>query len=100
MGGVFNQNHSVIDIITLISKNSCDNFITRIHLFDKVKWIKPIGKIRAACLAIFFFLFTFLSIAQKENNSIGKITGRILDSLSGKPMEYVTISLLTQNEKK
>jgi outer membrane receptor protein involved in Fe transport len=51
-------------------------------------------------LAILFFLFTFSSEAQKENGATGKITGRIIDSLTDQPIEYATISLLTQVENK
>ncbi len=47
-----------------------------------------------------FFLFAFSTEAQNNNNAVGKITGRIFDSLTGQPVEYATISLFTQNENK
>ncbi len=53
-------------------------------------------------LTIFFFLFSFSSHAQEEHstNATGKITGRIIDTVSGQPIEYATISLLTQADNK
>ncbi len=55
---------------------------------------------RTAALSVLFFLFTFSSQAQNENSAVGKITGRIIDSLSGQPIEYAAIGLLTQGENK
>jgi len=51
-------------------------------------------------LIILFIICSFSMMAQKENLAAGKITGRIIDSLSGQPIEYATISLLTQSENK
>ena len=51
----------------------------------------------------FILLFTIISFpinAQQKNNGIGKIKGKIVDSLSGKPIEYATISLVTQESNK
>ena len=55
----------------------------------------------------FFILFSFitgltlqLKAQEPVNNASGKITGRIVDSLSGKPVEYTSISLTTQSEGK
>ena len=53
------------------------------------------------CIIIFFFLFNFSVEAQKitiqnENNEKGKISGRMIDSISGQPIEYATIGLFTQ----
>ncbi|MCX6256452.1 MAG: TonB-dependent receptor [Bacteroidia bacterium] len=56
--------------------------------------------IRIAGAAILFFLFTFSSVAQNGNSVAGKITGRVLDSLSGQPIEYATISLYSQSKNK
>lgn len=47
-----------------------------------------------------FFLFAFSIHAQHDNSAAGKITGRIIDSLTGKPIEYATIGLFTQTENK
>jgi ferric enterobactin receptor len=50
---------------------------------------------------IFLFLFAFSSQAQPpETNASGKITGRIIDSVSAQPIEYATISLLKKEENK
>ncbi|MEP7171818.1 MAG: carboxypeptidase regulatory-like domain-containing protein, partial [Bacteroidota bacterium] len=51
-------------------------------------------------LTVLFFLFALSSFAQEENNSTGKITGKIIDSLTSKSMEYATIGLFTQSENK
>lgn len=51
-------------------------------------------------LTILFFLFALSSFAQEENDSEGQITGRIIDSLSGKAVDYATIGLYTQIENK
>ncbi len=55
---------------------------------------------RTAALSVLFFLFTFSSQTQNENSAVEKVTGRIIDSLSGQPIEYATIGLLTQGENK
>src|ERR1035437_4164128 len=55
---------------------------------------------RTAVLIVLFFALTFFAQAQEEKNAEGKITGRIIDSLSGKPIEYATIGLFTIGENK
>ncbi len=52
-------------------------------------------------------IYTLLSLfyipskaQQNSNNANGKILGRIIDSTSGKPVEYATISLLIQENGK
>jgi ferric enterobactin receptor len=52
-------------------------------------------------LSVLFLLFSlFIYAQQPENKADGKITGRITDSLTGKPVEYATISLLLQPDNK
>src|ERR1035437_703775 len=55
---------------------------------------------RTAVLIVLFFALTFFAQAQEEKNAEGKITGKIIDSLSGKPIEYATIGLFTIGENK
>jgi len=55
---------------------------------------------RRISLFVLFFPVAFSSQAQHENNKAGKITGRIIDSLSSQPVEYATISLFAQSENK
>lgn len=55
---------------------------------------------RTAVLTVLFFALTFFAQAQEEKNAEGKITGKIIDSLSGKPIEYATIGLFTIGENK
>lgn len=55
---------------------------------------------RISVSLILFILIVFSAKAQNQNTAAGKITGRILDSLSGQPIEYATIGLFTQNENK
>ncbi|MEI6347035.1 MAG: TonB-dependent receptor [Bacteroidota bacterium] len=45
-------------------------------------------------------LISFSSTAQNTTKIEGKITGKIIDSLSGKPMEYVSISLVSLQANK
>ena len=52
-------------------------------------------------IIIFFFILNYSADAQKiatqnENNEKGKISGRMIDSISGQPIEYATIGLFTQ----
>ena len=56
--------------------------------------------IKQSIITFLIFCFSFSLRAQKENMAQGKITGRIIDSLSGNPIEYATISLITQSENK
>ena len=53
-------------------------------------------------LIIFFLLNGFSLTAQQRNNSggIGKIRGRIVDSVSKQPIEYATISLISKEGNK
>jgi len=55
---------------------------------------------RTFLLTIVFFASIFSLIAQNNNNASGKITGRIIDSLTSQPIEYATISLLSQHNNK
>lgn len=64
-------------------------FISHIKLFK-----------RAAVLIVLVFLHTININAQNANTATGKITGRIIDSVSVQPVEYAAISLLTQGENK
>ncbi len=68
-------------------------------LTNRTKGIQITG-VRILGFASFILLFIFSANAQKDNMAAGKITGRILDSLSGQPIEYATISLVTLNENK
>ena len=49
---------------------------------------------------ILFHLLIISANVQSQNIAAGKITGRILDSLSGQPIEYATIGLFTLDENK
>ena len=52
-------------------------------------------------LLFLFLLFCSSAQAQQSGNSgTGKITGRIIDSASGQPVEYAAINLLIQGEEK
>lgn len=56
---------------------------------------------RVLCLATSLFILSGISLfAQKGFTAQGKIGGRIIDSISGNPVEYSTISLLTQSDNK
>ena len=52
-------------------------------------------------LVVMFSFVVLILQAQKENdvNVHGRITGKVVDSLSGEPMEYVTITILMQGNK-
>ena len=47
-----------------------------------------------------FLIITISSSAQKGIVAEGKIKGRIIDSISGQPVEYATVSLFTQKDNK
>jgi outer membrane receptor protein involved in Fe transport len=51
-------------------------------------------------ITLLFALFSFNVNAQNANKTAGKISGRIIDSLSGQPVEYAAISLLLQANNK
>lgn len=55
-------------------------------------------------LALFLLLLLTANFAWCQSNSqnaaIGKITGRVVDSVSGQPVEYATISLFPAGSKK
>ena len=55
---------------------------------------------KTSALSALLLLFVFSSQAQNNNSKTGKITGRIIDSLSSRPIEYATIGLFTQSENK
>ena len=79
-----------ISLMSLYSK-----FIMRMFLSLETKL--P-GKKNLTLLFLFFHLLTHAQ--QVENKPSGKISGKIIDSISGKPVEYATISLLLQEENK
>lgn len=57
--------------------------------------------VKKTVLILVLFLCAFITKAQQpDNKASGKITGRVIDSLTGKPIEYATISLLLQEENK
>ncbi len=49
---------------------------------------------------LMFLVISFASYAQQKGNGIGKIRGKIIDSTSNQPIEYATISLVTQEGNK
>jgi ferric enterobactin receptor len=53
-------------------------------------------------LLAFLFLCLFFKLQAQENDkeANSKITGKVIDSLTQKPLEYATISLFKQGEKK
>jgi ferric enterobactin receptor len=56
---------------------------------------------RNITILVIFFLPTFQGKAQqKENKGSGKITGKIIDSLSSQPIEYATVSLIQAETNK
>lgn len=57
--------------------------------------------IRRIIFFITLLLFVFTSNAQRpENDADGKISGRLIDSISGKPVDYASISLSFQGNDK
>jgi ferric enterobactin receptor len=56
---------------------------------------------RIVAILILFYCSVFTIAAQKaENSAFGKIAGKIIDSISSKPIEYASISLLTDKGDK
>ncbi len=57
---------------------------------------------KQACFLLFAFVLSAFTLhAQElEAKARGKISGRIIDSISGQPIEYASISLLTEAEGK
>jgi len=55
---------------------------------------------RTAVFVFLFFIIIFSVSAQNTPAAAGKITGRIIDSITGEPIEYSTISLLIQTNSK
>jgi ferric enterobactin receptor len=58
-----------------------------------------------SCVFLFFLILFFqfscsIQAQQSENSGVGRITGRIVDSVSGQPVEYAAINLLTQEDGK
>jgi outer membrane receptor protein involved in Fe transport len=51
-------------------------------------------------IILFLLLDCFIYAQQPDSKASGKISGRIIDSLTGKGVEYATISLLLQEENK
>ena len=66
--------------------------------FLLISEVRQIGK---GIFIILFLLFNcFIYAQQAEDKVNGKISGRIIDSLTGRPVEYATISLMLQEENK
>ena len=64
---------------------------------------KGIGFLKKSAAPVaLFVLFSFSLMAQKPDNigEGGNITGRVIDSLSGQPIDYATISLIGQDSQK
>jgi len=60
-----------------------------------------IHRYKKTTFGILFLLFTFYINAQQvEINAKGKIYGRVIDSTTGKPVEYATISLMVREKDK
>jgi ferric enterobactin receptor len=56
---------------------------------------------KTTAVTVLFLLFTLFAKAQHpENTATGVITGRVIDSVSKQPVEYASISLLTQENDK
>jgi len=55
---------------------------------------------KPTCILILFFIATFNIKAQNEYKAVGKISGKIIDSISRQPIEYATISLFLQTNNK
>jgi ferric enterobactin receptor len=55
---------------------------------------------RTKGLAVLFIFIALLSSGQNEKWAGGKISGKIIDSLSGQPIEYASVSLFNQSDNK
>jgi ferric enterobactin receptor len=52
-------------------------------------------------IVLFSFFVLFLQAQNKHNENIhGHITGKVIDSLSGEPLEYATITIFLEGNKK
>lgn len=72
------------------------NLMNRIFPFK----YRPIPLRRTITICVIFFLFSLSSQAQNKGSGTGKISGRIIDSLTTCPIEFATISLFTQSDNK
>ena len=64
-------------------------FIYRSNALKTISW-----------LTILLIISVFSLEAQNKITAPGKISGRIIDSISGQPLDYATISLFAQKENK
>ena len=55
---------------------------------------------KASCLILFFLITLTINAQQHEYKFNSKISGRIIDSISGTPVEYVIISISSQENGK
>ena len=65
-------------------------------------WSESVKAFRVTVFPIFLFSAFSISTSAQQNVSKGDgtITGKIIDSLSGQPVEYASISLALQDDKK
>jgi outer membrane receptor protein involved in Fe transport len=55
---------------------------------------------QTSIITLIMYVFSFNTAAQNANQALGRINGRIIDSLSSQPVEYATISLYNQTDNK